>query len=341
MTRQQTGLHLGGLVVLIGLLGLFYWQSTGARAVPALIDSLKSDDAKVRIAAAQALAEIGPVAGAAVPGLLDQALHDPVLYAGTTAAGALRHIDLTAARQVMTAYLPALNDADVQTRRNACAMLEGLGPVAKPAVPALVSALNDTSETVRMHAVGALGEIGIPAALVIPALTKALHDPAQTVRHRALSQFAFSLPPTEAVVPDLKQLLEDKDRGIATLARSALSSPHRQAKDRTAVYVTMLQMGSANDYTLRQLAQFGPEAAGAVPAVIPVLKHSRPLYRYLAAEVLGAVGPGAKDAVPALIAALQDQNPVVRDSAADALEAIGTPEARQAVTARRHIGGSQ
>ncbi len=335
MTQRQIWLNLGGLIVLIGLLTGWYWQSTGARAVPALVDSLMNKDAKVRIAAAQALAEIGPDAKPAVPGLLNQALHDPVLYAGTTAAGALRKIDLVAARQVMTAYLPALNDDDVQTRRNACVMLEGLGPVAKPAVPALSNALSDTNETVRMHAAGALGEIGIPAALVIPALAKALHDPAQMVRHRALAQFAFSIPPTEAVVPHLKQLVEDKDRSIATLAQAALNSPHRQAKDRTAVHVTMLQVGSANDYTLRQLAQFGPEAAGTVPAVIPVLKHERPLYRYLAAEVLGAIGPGAKDAVPALIAALHDIDPVVQGSAADALDAIGTPEARGAAETYR------
>jgi HEAT repeat protein len=341
MTPRQIGLHLGGLIVLIGLLAGWYWQSTGARAVPALTESLKSNDAKVRIAAARALAEIGPVAKAAVPNLLDQALHDPVLYAGTTAAGALREIDLAAARQVMTSYLPALNDEEVQKRRDACAMLEAVGPVAKTAVPALSGALNDANETVRMHAASALGEIGIPASLVIPALAKALRDPAWTVRHRALAQFAFSIPPTDAVVPQLKQLVEDENRSIATLAQAALNNPYRQGRDRTAVYVNMLQMGSVSDYTLRQLAQFGPEAAGAVPALIPVLRHDRPIYRYLAAEVLGAVGPGAKDAVPALIAALQDQDTVVRDSAAEALEAIGTPEAHQAATTHRRIEGSK
>lgn len=331
MTPRQLGLHLGGLVVLIGLLGLFYWQSTGARAVPALTESLKSDDVKVRIAAAQALAEIGPAAKPAVSRLLNQALYDPVEYAAIEAARALRSIDLVTARQAMVASLQMLREVDVQTRRKACAVLGGLGPVAKPAVSDLSDLLTDADDTVRVHAVGALGEIGIPAALVIPALAKALRDPAQAVRHRALSQFAFSVPPTEAVVPDLTRLLEDKDRGIATLAQAALNSPHRQAKDRTAVYVTMLQMGSVNDYTLRQLAQLGPEASGTVPAVVPVLKHERPLYRYLAAEVLGAIGPGAKDAVPALIAALQDQDPVVQGSAADALETIDTPEARQAL----------
>ncbi|MET1082740.1 MAG: HEAT repeat domain-containing protein [Burkholderiales bacterium] len=65
MTPRQIGLHLGGLIGLIALLAGWYWQSTGLRAVPALTESLKSDEAKVRIAAAQALAEIGPVAKAA------------------------------------------------------------------------------------------------------------------------------------------------------------------------------------------------------------------------------------------------------------------------------------
>ncbi len=334
MTRKHIWLNLGGLIALIGLLGLFYWTSTGTRAVPALAESLKEKDSKVRVAAAQALAEIGPAANAAVPALLDQALHDPVLYAGTTAAGALRTIDLVAARQVMTAYLPALNDADVQARRKACAMLGSLGPVAKPAAPTLIVALSDVDATIRMHAVGALGEIGIPASLVIPALTKALHDKAQPVRHRALSQFAFSIPPTESVLPHLKELTEDRDLSVAILAKSALNSPHRQTKDRASVYVTTLQMGrGANDYALHKLAQLGPEAAGAVPVVIPILKDGRPLHRYLAAEVLGAIGPGAKDAVPALTAALQDEDAVVRESVAEALRAITTADTSPRTTA--------
>jgi len=324
MTQKQIWMNLGGLAALIALLALFYWQSTGARAVPAMTAALKHPDSKIRAAAAQMLADIGPAARPAVPELLNQALHDPVLYAGTTAAGALPKIDLAAARQVMAAYVPALHDADTDNRREACAMLGSLGPVAKPAVPALGAALDDPQETVRMHAVGALGEIGIPASVVIPTLAKALHDPSPVVRHRAVSQFAFSMPPIESVVPYLKELTEDKDQSVATLAKSALSSPHRLAKDRTAVYSTMLQMGNANEYALRQLAQLGPEAAGTVPAVIPVLKDNRPLHRYLAAEALGAIGPGARDAVPALTAVLQDEDVVVRESVAEALRAIET-----------------
>ena len=333
MTQRQIWLNLGGLLVLGALLGLWYWQSTGARAVPAMTDALKNKDVKVRIAAAQMLAEIGMAAKPAVPNLQEQALHDPVEYAGTTAAAALPKIDLAAARQVMTASLTALKEEDAQTRRKACAVLGSLGPVAKPAVPDLIGALDDANEMIRMHAVGALGEIGIPAPLVIPALTKALRDKAYPVRHRALAQFAFSFPPIESVMPRVKELTEDSDPGIATLARSVLNSPHRQAKDRAAVYVTMLQMGNVNDTALRQMVQLGPEAAGTVPMVIPLLTHSRPLSRYLAAEVLGAIGPGAKVAVPALTVSLQDEDAVVRESAAGALRAIGAADASPKATA--------
>ncbi len=334
MTQKHIFLNLGGLVVLIGLLGLFYWQSTGVRAVPAMTAALEDSDSKVRIGAAHMLAEIGPAAKPAVPNLLNLALHDPVLYASTTAAGALGKIDLGAARQVMTANLAALQDPDVQKRRTACAMLGSLGPAAKPAVSALSVALDDPHETVRMHAVGALGEIGIPPALVVSALTRALHDKAPQVRHRALTQFAFSIPPTESVVPHLKELLEDKDRTVASLAQAALNSPHRQG-NQAAIYTTMLQMGNANDYTLRQLAQLGPAAAGAVPALIPILRDERPLHRYLAAEVLSAIGPGAREAVPALSAAMQDGDAIVRESVAEALQAIGPAGTTERTTTQK------
>jgi len=327
MSPKHIWLNLGGLLALIGLLGLLYWQSTGVRAIPAMTDALKNSDSKVRVAAAQMLAEIGPAAKPAVTRLLDQALHDPVQYARTTAAAALKTMDLAAARQVMTASIRTLKGEDTPARRAACTVLGSLGPVAKPAVPDLIVALSDVDETIRMHAAGALGEIGIPATLVIPALTKALHDPAQPVRHRALTLFAFSIPPTEAVTPHLKQLSEDKDLSIAILATSTLNSPHRQTQDRAGTYMAMFSyQRSAATYALPRLAQLGPDASTAVPAVIPILKDEHPLHRYLAAEVLGAIGPGAKDAVPALTAALQDEDAVVRESVAEALRAIGAAD---------------
>ncbi|MEW6542200.1 MAG: HEAT repeat domain-containing protein [Nitrospirota bacterium] len=325
MTPKQIGLNLGGLIVLIGLLAGWYWQSTGARAVPALIESLRQEEPDRRIMGAQALASIGPAAKPAVPALIEQALHDPVEYAGVEAAQALKTIDLPAARRVTAAYLPALADRDPQVRRKACAVLAGLGPVAKPAVPALIAVLQDQDDLVRDRAVRALGSIGIPAGLVLPALTQALQDKAWQIRYAAVTEFAFSTAAPDAALPALTHLLHDENKSTGALAQSAVDRAKRDRQSEVASFTSMLQLGQSRPYVLHQLAKLGPEAAESVPALIPILKDEVALHRYLAAEALGAIGPSAKDSMPALNELLEDDDPVVRDSAAEALKAIAGP----------------
>jgi HEAT repeat protein len=325
MTQKQIGLNLAALVALIVLLAGWYWQSTGARAVPALTGSLADERAKVRVMAATALAEIGPAASAAAPALLDQALRDSNLNASATAAGALAKIDLTAARQVMSASLPQLASGDADARRRACEVIASLGPVARPAVPRLVEASKDPDEVVRGRAVAALGSIGLPAAQVVPALIAALGDPAPGVRYTAVLQFSFAQVP-EAAIPALTTRLGDEEKSVAGLAERALAAARQGQMANVPVLAMMLRMGSSRDYTLLQLAKLGPRAAGAVPALVPILREPRALDRYLAAEALGAIGPAAAAARPAA---------VVRASAARAREAGGGPRASEHAKAPR------
>ena len=88
----------------------------------------------------------------------------------------------------------------------------------------------------------------------------------------------------------------------------------------------------------RQLGQFGSEAAGAVPAIVELLKaeddyvprfaggfdglisHS---IRGAAAIALGDIGPAASDAIPALVDALNDPSEFVRICSASSLYLIG------------------
>jgi HEAT repeat protein len=143
-------------------------------------------------------------------------------HANTTAAAALKSIDLTAARQVMTHFIPRLQDQDAQQRRTACAVLGSLGPVAKPAVPALLAVGHDPDELVRRNALMALASIGIPSPPIVAALLEGLRDSSSLVRQTAVTQFAFTVPLTQPVIAALTPLLNDPDRSIATLARSAL-----------------------------------------------------------------------------------------------------------------------
>lgn len=331
MTHRQIWLNLGGLGVLIALLGLIYWQHTGPRAVPGLIEQLKDEDTTARILAAQWLAKLGPDAGSALPALVDLALHDPNQDTSAAAATAIRTLDLQAARDVVSGYLPALWDADPEVRRKACVVLGSLGPVAKPAVASLITMLDDTDELVRERAVGALGMIGIPQTDIVAALTKAMHDSASIVRYRATAQFAFHIPVTVASVPTLMELRNDQDKSVASLAEVALERAGQNDRQDVSNLVSLLERPGEKDYALQQLAQLGPAAADAAPVLIAVLKDSLALNRYLAAEALRAIGPTAEEAVPALIAALRDPDPIVTESATEALEAIGTPEALKAI----------
>jgi HEAT repeat protein len=70
------------------------------------------------------------------------------------------------------------------------------------------------------------------------------------------------------------------------------------------------------------LGSAGPNAAPAVPHLIPVLKDNDPLVRRLAAYALGEIGPAAREAVPALQGALNDPDPGVIPAAVNALRAI-------------------
>lgn len=331
MTRKQIWSNLGGLGVLVAFLGLIYWFHSGPRAVPGLIEQLYDQDATARILAAQWLAKLGPDAKDALPALVDVALHDSNQDASAAAATAIHTLDLTAAREVVNGYLPALWDPNADVRRKACVVLGSLGPVAKPAVASLITMLDDTDDLVRERAVGALGSIGIPQAEIVAALTKAMHDAASAVRYRAAAQFAYHIPVTAGAVSSLMELRDDQDKSVASLAELALEHAGQNDRQDVSNLVALLDRPGEKDYALQQLAQLGPQAADAAPVLISILKDSLALNRYLAAEALRAIGPAAEEAVPELIAALHDPDPIVTESAAEALEAIGTPDALKAL----------
>ncbi|MDH4186010.1 MAG: HEAT repeat domain-containing protein [Nitrospira sp.] len=320
MTRRQIWFNLAGLGLVIALMGLVYWLNTGARAVPGLIEDLRSDDAQAQALAALHLGHIGEDAKPAVPVLVAMATASPTSYAATTAAGALPTIDLSAARQVMAAWLPKLHDANPQTRRDAISMLGTLGPAAKPAASALVLLLSDEDTVVRERAARALGAIGLPIDVVMRGLIQALRDPEWTVRQAAVTQFSFSGFSSHESLAVLRELTKDSNRTVAQLARSSVASAEHPIQ--ASVYSMMLKQGTNRTYTLHQLAKLGPRAAETVSGIAAILTAEQPLERYLAACALEEIGQAAAAATPALQRNLNDPDPIVREAAADALQSI-------------------
>jgi|CXWL01.1.fsa_nt_gi HEAT repeat protein len=320
MTQKQIWLNLGGLGVLIALLGLAYWVNTGARAVPGLIDDLQSGDLQAQMLAVEGLKEIGSNAQSAVPVLVTFATSDSNLALSSAAAGALAPIDLSAARQVMAAWLTKLHDPDAQMRGYAASTIGALGPVAKPAVPALVRLLSDEDIAVRERATRALGSIGLPIDVVMNGLLQALRDPEWTVRYAAVTQFSFNGFSSPESLAALRDLTKDSNQTVAGLAQSSVATAERLIQ--ASVYSLMLNQGMNRTYTLHQLAKLGPRAADAVSGIAAVLTAEKPLERYLAASALEEIGPAAQDSAPALQRALHDTDPIVREAALAALRSI-------------------
>jgi HEAT repeat protein len=77
------------------------------------------------------------------------------------------------------------------------------------------------------------------------------------------------------------------------------------------------------EQVLKLLARIGPEAGGAVPGVLDVLKSNRITLRQAAIKTLGQIRNPAELVVPALTAALTDPSQKVRCDALHALRAVG------------------
>jgi HEAT repeat protein len=319
VTRKQIWLNLAALGVLIALLGLIYWQHTGARAVPGLLDDLQSGDVQRQVLAAEALKAVGPAAMTAIEPLVAAAT-SPNSSLSMAAAGALPAIELGAARSVMHTWLSKLNDPDVQMRRDAVSALGALGPVAKPAVGLLVAALNDPDLLVRERATRAVGSIGIPYETVLQGLSQALTDSEWTVRYAAVTQFSFNGHSSPAALTLLQALTKDENKTVAQMAQSAVASIQRPIQ--VSTYLVMLRQGMNRTYALQQLAKLGPRAAEATEEIAALFGSEIPLERYLAACALAEIGPAAKQALPRLQRAIQDPDPIVRATAAEATNAV-------------------
>ena len=79
-------------------------------------------------------------------------------------------------------WIAALQDTDLEQRKQALEALRRLGPQAKPAVPVLCQLMRDDDRDLRRGAVRALYAVGPKAKAAVPALAGALRDPDREVR---------------------------------------------------------------------------------------------------------------------------------------------------------------
>lgn len=174
-----------------------------------------------------------------------------------------------------------------------------------------------------LYAASALEDLGQSAAPAVPELMAALSAPDATVAYTA----ARALAKTDAAVPALAEALRS---GSPELRREAARIlPAHGAKAAAALQPNL--QGPDRDLAERSariLAETGPAAASAVPALAKAVHTSTGALKHAAADALTRIGtPAGKW----LAAALKAPDPKVRAAAAGVLAAMNPPSPEAAV----------
>jgi HEAT repeat protein len=207
----------------------------------------------------------------------------------------------------LSAWAGMLRHPHSGMRERAVTSLAALGSAAAPASSALVDLLDDPEDGIRQSAVTALGKLG-PAA--VPSLRAALRDPRTHVRELA----ARALGPLAGADSSraLTDALRDPEATVRLAAAEGLLkqlTPSAQAPPAVAATLIALLERQEPELvrgSLRLLAQAGPAASAAVPALRRLLRArdrsatDRPLVRQnlLILEALPCLGPEARAAIP-------------------------------------------
>lgn len=302
-------------------------ESMGEAAIiilPELVENLTNPSERVQNVSAAILGNIGPKAQPAVPALKEAA--ESPRYLSFCAAEALWKINRETNIAVRV-FSRRVTSANGYVRPIGLGQLAAMGTAAKAAVPAVEEALHDEDRDVREAAMNALKQIDPDRAQealqsVNREVSTSLSKLIETIRSgsfkdsfSALEAIAVVGPEARAAVPVLIEKLNQSSLtnlpghvAKSTLSSTALLNVRRNAAE--------------------ALAEIGPEARAAVPALVGVLRQRGDYYLDPYFRALGRIGPDASDAIPALKEILQDGNPGARLAAARALAKIDPREAR-------------
>ena len=194
--------------------------------------------------------------------------------------------------------------------------------------------LKNPSPPVRAHAAHALGQLGRAALPAVETLVTLVADPDDTVRREAARAIMKIQPGPKVTIPLTKKLLSDADPAVRMrilLTMAALGKPVVPG------LIEALQDDEAAKYACLVLAEIGPDAADAVPALIQRLQvEKRPEVRQQIVMAFAAIGSPL--AVPTLIDELNDPQAITRLAAAFALGRIGPPATKEAEAALSKCG---
>lgn len=283
------------------------------------IQDLGSKKARVRGAAAAALAKFGDKAKAAIPALIKLLQdNDPNIRLEATITLAKIGPDS------LLALEKALDSTSKLTRMGAALTLGHLGSAAKPAEPALKKLLKDSEEDVRCHAAQALFRIDPETAKsVVPVLTAALDSLNPYIRLCAIGTLSRIGPAAKDAVAKLKNCLKDEDYHLRMSAAIAIGQVD-PSQDATAIDTLRIALQEPSPAVRMEAAQIlgelGAKSKPVIQSIGKLLSDPNAGVSRAAAIALSRIGP---DAIPELEKALKSESVDVRRNAVVALINLG------------------
>jgi HEAT repeat protein len=264
----------------------------GAASVPELVKVLNKGAKGRAVLAARAIAQIGPAAKDAEPGLVDQ---------------------LKAAKEPREEAI--FIDA-----------LVALGPGAKDAVPALLALAKANQKTpVQIHVLIGLGKMGPAANEAVPYLAEVMADAKVPphLRIHALQSLCQVAPSSKAIAEALPEMLKG---GIwpRPIVIEMLAQTGPVTKDaRTALEEAVSSKDAATRvYAAQGLGKGDPKDRVVASVLIESLREKNPQIRRLAAVAVGEVRPADPAVKRTLEKVAGDADPTVRQAAAAALKKL-------------------
>ena len=294
----------------------------GEVVIPKYLDYLASDDEDWRIAGADLLGSIGPKAKVAVP-LLRRATEGTSKALCWSAGKALWNIDRQSDVAVRV-YTEGLGSTNSGTRERALIYLRQMGPAASAAGLAVQAVLYDPDYRLRREAEKTLQEtdpnllqrspieINEHAGANVERLIHVIRTGDRLEKWQALETIAVFGSKAKPAVSALIEVLGER----AAQPPSQFDSPY---------YLMRSRRGAA-----KALAEIGPEARDAVPALIAAFSEHRG-WQDAYCKALGRIGAAAEEAATLLEDALGNENPRVRLAAADALTRILPQQSSNAI----------
>jgi HEAT repeat protein len=293
-------------------------------AVRALAKAIEHDNDRFRFAAIRALGGIGPGAEAAVPALTRK-LKSGKPYDRILAAGALGSIG-PAAETAIPVLLAGRKEPGLGLHYD-----NALGNIGRPLLPHLIRDLESGQPEAQLRAAQLTSHMGPEVAVTAPALAEALRECDANTRVHLVAALNRLGPAARPAVDPLRRVLRDEDKWVRYLAASALVGIDPDYGETVLpVLVELLRDEEMQRHAMDVVTIIGPRAKDAVPELVAALKAESKYVRLKAAATLWLVRQRSDDAIAVLRQGMADENYEIRAAAAFRAGRIG-PRARKMI----------